>query len=132
VHSTHQDKPRGLKADSNNANGGIGVTYSNVMLGGVDTLGDAGARVPASTYKNHFDPRQAHAEQLSPDLLNNQSHKNRFLNHQQVQVTGAPQSNNNIAYVKGIDFNSQQKYDYNILNNVPLAGVHQAPSPQNR
>ena len=102
------------------------------MLGGVDTLGDASARVPASTYKNHFDPRQAQAEQLSPEFLNNQSHKNRFLHHQQVQVTGAPQSNNNIAYVKGIDFNSQQKYDYNILNNVPLAGVHQAPSPQNR
>jgi hypothetical protein len=34
-------------------------------------------------------------------------------------VTGAEQSNNNISYVKGIDFNSQQKYDYNILNNQP-------------
>lgn len=81
VHSAHLDKFRGLKADPHNANGGIGVSYSNVMLGGVDTLGDSGARVPASTYKNHFDPRQAQAEQLSPEYLNNQSHKNRFLNH---------------------------------------------------
>jgi len=29
---------------------------------------------------------------------------------------------NPYAYVKGTDFNSQQKYDYNIVNGVPLAG----------
>ena len=36
--------------------------------------------------------------------------------------------NNPYAYVKGVDFNSKQKYDYNILNGVPLAGKV-APSP---
>ena len=38
--------------------------------------------------------------------------------------------NNPYAYVKGVDFNSKQKYDYNILNGVPLGGAGKvAPSP---
>ncbi len=32
-------------------------------------------------------------------------------------------SNNEIAYVKGVDFNSQQKYDFNILNNLPIGSA---------
>jgi len=55
-------------------------------------------------------------------LLNNQTHKGRFVNANQVAVTGAASSANNISYVKGIDFNSQQKYDFNILTNLPRAG----------
>jgi len=66
---------------------------------------------------------------MAPDNINNQTHKNRFLNSSQITVTGAAQSNNNISYVKGIDFNSQQKYDFNILNNLPKEGAHGAPSP---
>jgi hypothetical protein len=50
------ERGRSLKADVNNANGGIGVTYSNVMLGGVSTVGDAGPRVPPTTYQNHYLP----------------------------------------------------------------------------
>jgi hypothetical protein len=44
---------------------------------------------------------------MSPDLLNNQTHKTRFVNNNTVAVTGTAASTNNIAYVKGIDFNSQ-------------------------
>jgi hypothetical protein len=48
------DKFVGLKAQPHGANGGIGVSYSNVMLGGVNTLADAGPQVPKSTYGGHF------------------------------------------------------------------------------
>jgi len=34
-----------------------------------------------------------------------------------VPITGTAASNNEMAYVKGIDFNAQKKYDFNILNN---------------
>ena len=41
--------------------------------------------------------------------------------------------NNPYAYVKGVDFNSKQKYDYNILNGNPLGSKNVpgkvAPSP---
>jgi len=35
-------KLKGLKADVHAANGGIGVTYSNLMLGGLNTVADPG------------------------------------------------------------------------------------------
>lgn len=44
------DKYKGLKSQPHAANGGIGVSYSNVMLGGVPTVADSGALVPDSTY----------------------------------------------------------------------------------
>lgn len=34
------------------------------------------------------------------------------------------QSANNLAYVKGVDFNSQNKYDFDILNNNPRASIN--------
>jgi hypothetical protein len=37
-----QAKLKGLKADVHAANGGIGVTYSNLMLGGLNTVTDPG------------------------------------------------------------------------------------------
>ena len=58
---------------------------------------------------------------MNPELLNNQRHKGRFVNNNQVTVTGAASSSDNISYVKGIDFNSQQKYDFNIVTNLPKA-----------
>lgn len=35
-------KLKGLKAEPHAANGGIGVTYSNLMLGGLNTVTDPG------------------------------------------------------------------------------------------
>ena len=62
---------------------------------------------------------------LSPDNYNNQTHKQRFQYQQPASLSnGAPASQNTLAYVKGVDFNSQQKYDYNILN-------HESHSPGN-
>ena len=34
----------------------------------------------------------------------------------------AEPARNPYAYVKGVDFNSQQKYDYNILSGIPVKG----------
>ena len=88
------ERHRGLKAQPHAANGGIGVSYSNVMLGGLNTVADPGAMVPDSTYRNHFVRDRMslnnHQNPLSPDNINNQTHKNRFLNNQQLTLTGAP------------------------------------------
>lgn len=48
-------------------------------------------------------------------MINNQSHKSRFINNQNT-VNGGQQQNK-LAYVKGQDFNSQDKYDFNIISN---------------
>ena len=45
-------------------------------------------------------------------------HRGRFVSNS-VQAEPA---RNPYAYVKGVDFNSQQKYDYNILSGAPLNG----------
>ena len=64
-----------MKAVPHAANGGIGVSYSNVMLGGINSIVDAGAMVPASTYHNHFDRDktsvQSNQNPMSPDNINN-------------------------------------------------------------
>lgn len=53
----------------------------------------------------------------SPAVLsNNYAHKSRFIQRGGLNLNSA----NSLAFVKGVDFNSQQKYDYNILNNQPL------------
>ena len=71
-------KGKGLKADQTAANGGIGVSYSNVMLGGLNTVTDPGAAMPKSTYKGHYMRNGHHGSldinshsPLSPDNLNN-------------------------------------------------------------
>lgn len=43
-----------MKADVTLANGGIGVQYSNLMLGGVNSIVDDGAKLPNSEYKNNY------------------------------------------------------------------------------
>jgi len=50
------EKFKGLKADPHSANGGIGVSYSNVMLGGATNfLADNKPSLDThTTYKNHF------------------------------------------------------------------------------
>lgn len=46
------DKHPGLKAESNLANGGVGVSYSNVVLGGPHNPNDPGRfALPKSTYQ---------------------------------------------------------------------------------
>lgn len=104
------------------ANGGIGATYSNVMLGGVNSIADSGAKVPPSEYMGNYLRNgvyandQKHAN-LSPDNFANQSHKHRWVHNAPTSMAqGQNSSQNNLAYVKGVDFNSQQKYDFNILN----------------
>lgn len=79
------DKAKGLKADPHAANGGIGVSYSNLMLGGLNTVTDPGQGMPSSTYKGHFMRNNQHGSHdatnmapMSPDNMNNQTHKNRF------------------------------------------------------
>ena len=50
------EKFKGLKAEPHSANGGIGVSYSNVMLGGASNfLADNKPSLEGhTTYKNHF------------------------------------------------------------------------------
>jgi hypothetical protein len=73
--STVESLP-GLKADSHAANGGIGVSYSNVMLGGaVNYLAENPPILDGqTTYGNHFVRNRKQTVQhnpMSPDLLNN-------------------------------------------------------------
>ena len=48
-------------------------------------------------------------------VANNYSHKNRYVYGSQSALHHA--SSNNLAYVKGVDFNSQNKYDFDVINN---------------
>lgn len=105
------EKLPGLKAQSHAANGGIGVSYSNVMLGGASNylMDNPPVFDGRTTNQVHFarDRKQTvQHDPLNPDLLNNQRHTRRFVNNNQVTVTGAASSSDNISYVKGIDFNS--------------------------
>jgi hypothetical protein len=109
--SIKPDKHRGLKADPHGANGGIGVTYSNVMLGGVNLIADSGQPVPHSTYRNAFvrngsidDAKRG--TKLDPDQPTNQTHKSRFISPPIMPFSGESSPQNKIAYVKGVDFNS--------------------------
>lgn len=106
-------KYKGLKADPHSANGGIGISYSNVMLGGVNSIADSGQHVPHSTYRNAFvrNGTQDAAQRVStidPDEFTNQTHKNRFMSPAKKPITYEQNTPaNKIAYVKGVDFNSQ-------------------------
>lgn len=114
------EKYKGLKADPHGANGGIGISYSNVMLGGVPTTlqqrRNTSGALPGSTYQDHFVRDNVKAP-LSPDQINNQTHKQRFQYETRVPVTKDNDPKNNLSFVKGVDFNSQDKYNFNILNN---------------
>jgi hypothetical protein len=87
----------GLKAEPHAANGGIGVSYSNVALGGTHPLIETGQ----TSYHNHYGIGKV------PEKLNNYSHIPRFVNNNSVMVTGNAAANNEMSYVKGVDFNSQ-------------------------
>jgi hypothetical protein len=77
------EKFSGLKAVANLANGGIGVSYSNVVLGGGINPSET-APMPLSLYRSSFDPTQSILQRKnggsSPVMTNNYSHKNRFIN----------------------------------------------------
>lgn len=112
----------GLKSDPHGANGGIGVTYSNVMLGGVPNplqqrrnTTSGSIVVPDSTYQANF-VRDNEKAPLMPDQINNQTHKQRFQYERRLPVTKDESPSNNLSFVKGVDFNSQDKYDFDILN----------------
>jgi hypothetical protein len=62
------------------------------------------------------------AVQGSPPKGGIQDHRLRFVSNS-VQAEAA---RNPYAYVKGVDFNSQQKYDYNVISGVPLPGASAA------
>jgi len=102
-----------LKSESNNANGGIGVSFSNVVLGGENFAGPIA--VSQSTYQAQIALEAAKGFNKSaagsPVVINNQTHKGRYVN--QPGVTG--QGQNHLAFVKGQDFNSQNKYDYDVI-----------------
>lgn len=119
------NKYMGLKSEPHNANGGIGVSYSNVMLG---NIGNPLTENGATSYKTSYGPGQP-VNQV-PQMTNNYSHKHRFLNNGSQPVTGGAGSHNDLAFVKGIDFNSQDKYQYNILSNLPKGGQQQAQPGQ--
>jgi hypothetical protein len=95
------------------ANGGIGASYSNVMLGGVNSIVDNGPKLPPSEYMGNYlrngvygtnDQKNAN---LSPDSHANQSHKHRWVHNAPTGMAqGQNSSQNNLAYVKGVDFNS--------------------------
>ena len=120
-------KYKGLKAEANTANGGIGVTYSNVVLGagGAPNIDTGVTNYSASFGKGRMSQPPPQQQVLS--VPNNYSHKNRFVNNNSGHANNNSVSNNEISYVKGVDFNSQQKYDFNILNNMPT-GNGQAPA----
>ena len=71
---------------------------------------------------------------IGPAGENRMINRSRFVPDQdpgrQMNSANIGSINNPYAYVKGVDFNSKQKYDYNILNGVPLGGAGKhAPSP---
>ena len=61
----------GLKAEPHAANGGIGVSYSNVALGGQHPLIETGQ----TSYNNHYGIGKA------GDKVNNYSHIPRFISN---------------------------------------------------
>ena len=103
-----------MKSETNNANGGIGISFSNVVLGGENFAGPVA--VSQSTYQTQIAQEAAKnfnkSAAGSPVVINNQTHKGRYVN--QPGVTGHQQQNH-LAFVKGQDFNSQNKYDYDVI-----------------
>lgn len=87
------------------------------MLG---SIGNPLTENGATSYKTSYGPGQP-VNQV-PTQTNNYSHKHRFVHNTSVPVTGGAGSHNDLAFVKGIDFNSQDKYSYNILSNLPKPG----------
>lgn len=80
---------------------GIGITYSQVVLGG--GLNPNRPDVMKTSYQDVY----------NKGTQGNPAHAHRFIN-QETNV-GAQ----NVAFVKGHDFNAARKYDYNIVNNGP-------------
>ena len=110
-----------MPAQANTANGGIGVTYSNVVLQG--GLNPNDNNVAKSSYQ-HATRAGSGQGPIGPDGDALAINRNRFVPPSDPN----PRSNTRVggvanpyAYVKGVDFNSQQKYDYNILSGQPLS-----------
>ena len=81
---------------------GVGVTYSNVVLGGGLNPTSPGA-IQSSYQANHNAGAQG-----------NMQHKSRFIEAKDTRNINSER--NQYSYVKGVEFNPAQKYDYNILN----------------
>ena len=72
------------------------MSYSNVALGGQHPLIETGQ----TSYHNHYAVGQA------AEKVNNYSHIPRFVSNNSV-IVGNAAANNDMSYVKGVDFNSQ-------------------------
>lgn len=86
-----------------NSPNGVGVTYSNVLLGGGINPNSASGNVQSS-YNAGYN-QAAHG---------NVQHKTRFIDPKDQRSIQTER--NQYSYVKGVEFNPAQKYDYNILN----------------
>lgn len=115
----------GLKAEANTANGGVGVTYSSVVLGGPQNPREK-VQPMTSLYKASFDERERQKQRsrlynpASPPVPNSRFVAGCASQPALPRYDGGAGS---LAYIKGVDFNSKQKYDFNILSNEPLAGA---------
>ena len=76
------------------ANGGIGVSYSNVALGGSHPLVETGQ----TSYSQHYGNKPITS-------VSHYTHIPRFLNNKQAVIASGA-TNNEYAYIKGVDFNS--------------------------
>ena len=90
---------------SNLANGGVGVSFSNVVLGGGLNPNDPSHLMqPKSSYQQHFDDiKMRNYARGAPPSYDHISHKSRFIGGPPTLSTEKPQ--NTLAYVKGSDFN---------------------------
>ena len=115
----------GLKAEANTANGGVGVTYSSVVLAGPQNPREK-PQPMTSLYKASFDererqkPRSKLYNPASPPVFNSRYVS---VSSSQPALPRYDGGAGSLAYIKGVDFNSKQKYDYNILSNEPLVGA---------
>lgn len=90
------EKSPGLKAEANAANGGIGVSYSYLALGGDSAL----YSVPKTSYQMHYSEsrntqnRVGGYHNLTPNRIeNNLSHKSRFVYGSQPISDGSQLTN---------------------------------------
>ena len=127
---------KGIKIDTvpNQANGGVGVSYSNVVLGGGLDPRSVAKTLPLSSYQENYLKEQQDAQlknmNNSPDQV---AHNRRFVDSigrssSSLENPTSLHKKSAYAYVKGVDFNSKQKYDYNILSGQPLKAANSAHS----
>ena len=78
-----------------------------------------------TTYQGAYDGElKTRNASMSPIVASNSTHKTRYINRPYNDIQGP----NQLAYVKGKDFNSQQKYDFDIVNNDNRGTLRHAAS----